>query len=67
VRVLDDPFRKIYPTPQQATGIDDVLVGRIRRNPILENGLTLFACGDNLRKGASLNAIQTAELVLGIS
>jgi len=66
VRVLDDPLRKIYPTPQQATGIDDVLVGRVRRNPILHNGLTLFACGDNLRKGASLNAIQTAELVLGI-
>jgi aspartate-semialdehyde dehydrogenase len=66
VRVLDDPSRKIYPTPHQATGIDDILVGRVRANPILENGLTLFACGDNLRKGASLNAIQTAELVLGI-
>lgn len=66
VRVLDDPARKIYPTPHQATGIDDVLVGRIRRNPVLPNGLTLFASGDNLRKGAALNAIQTAELVLGI-
>lgn len=66
VRVLDDPVNRIYPTPQQATGVDDILVGRIRRNPILENGLTLFACGDNLRKGASLNAIQTAELVLGV-
>jgi aspartate-semialdehyde dehydrogenase len=66
VRVLDDPVRKIYPTPQQATGIDDVLVGRVRSNPILPNGLTLFASGDNLRKGASLNAIQIAELVLGI-
>ena len=67
VRVLDDPANRVFPTPHQATGIDDVLVGRIRPNPILENGLTLFACGDNLRKGASLNAIQTAELVLGIS
>jgi aspartate-semialdehyde dehydrogenase len=67
VRVLDDPAKKIYPTPQQATGIDDILVGRVRRNSILENGLTLFACGDNLRKGASLNAIQTAELLLGIA
>jgi aspartate-semialdehyde dehydrogenase len=66
IRLLDDPARGIYPTPQQAAGIDDVLVGRIRRNPVLENGLTLFACGDNLRKGASLNAIQTAELVLGL-
>lgn len=67
VRVLDDPGNRMYPTPQQATGIDDVLVGRIRRNPILDNGLTLFASGDNLRKGASLNAIQSAELLLGIS
>ncbi|MGH2760201.1 MAG: aspartate-semialdehyde dehydrogenase [Actinomycetota bacterium] len=66
VRVLDAPSRGAYPTPRQATGIDDVLVGRIRSNPILENGLTLFASGDNLRKGASLNAIQTAELVLGV-
>lgn len=67
VRVLDEPGKKVYPTPHQATGIDDILVGRIRTNPVLPNGLTLFACGDNLRKGASLNAIQTAELVLGIS
>jgi aspartate-semialdehyde dehydrogenase len=67
VRVLDDPANRVFPTPHQATGIDDVLVGRVRRNPILENGLTLFASGDNLRKGASLNAIQTAELVLGIA
>jgi aspartate-semialdehyde dehydrogenase len=67
VRVLDDPSAKAYPTPHQATGIDDILVGRVRRNPVLQNGLTLFAAGDNLRKGASLNAIQTAELVLGIA
>lgn len=66
VRVLDDPAERAYPTPHQATGIDDVLVGRVRRNPVLTNGLSLFACGDNLRKGASLNAIQTAELVLGL-
>ena len=66
VRILDDPAKGIYPTPHQATGIDDVLVGRVRSNPVLPNGLTLFACGDNLRKGASLNAIQTAELVLGL-
>ena len=66
VRVLDEPSRGVYPTPHQATGIDDVLVGRIRSNPILPNGLTLFVSGDNLRKGASLNAIQIAELVLGV-
>jgi aspartate-semialdehyde dehydrogenase len=66
VRVVDEPGQKAYPTPQQATGIDDVLVGRVRRNPILPNGLSLFVSGDNLRKGASLNAIQIAELVLGV-
>jgi aspartate-semialdehyde dehydrogenase len=66
VRVVDRPAAKEYPTPLQATGIDDVLVGRVRANPVLTNGLTLFASGDNLRKGASLNAIQNAERVLGI-
>jgi aspartate-semialdehyde dehydrogenase len=63
---VDDPLRAAYPTPHQAAGIDDVLVGRVRANPVLPNGLTLFASGDNLRKGAALNAIQTAELVLGL-
>ena len=66
VRLVDDPLRAAYPTPHQAAGIDDVLVGRVRANPVLPNGLTLFASGDNLRKGAALNAIQTAELVLGL-
>ena len=41
-----------------------MLVGRIRRDPTVENGLALFVVGDNLRKGAALNAIQIAELVL---
>lgn len=66
VRVVDVPWEGRFPTPHQAAGIDDVLVGRVRRNPILPNGLSLFASGDNLRKGASLNAIQIAETVLGI-
>ncbi len=66
VQILDDPQNGVFPTPQQAAGIDDVLVGRVRSNSVLPNGLSLFACGDNLRKGASLNAIQTAELVLGV-
>ena len=44
--------------------IDDVLVGRIRRDPTVENGLVLFVVADNLRKGAALNAIQIAELLL---
>jgi aspartate-semialdehyde dehydrogenase len=53
-----------FPSPGQAAGIDDVLVGRIRRDPTVERGLALFLAGDNLRKGAALNAIQIAELVL---
>jgi aspartate-semialdehyde dehydrogenase len=52
------------PTPGKAAGIDDVLVGRIRRDPTVANGLALFLASDNLRKGAALNAIQIAELVL---
>ena len=53
-----------FPTPHDATGIDDVLVGRIRRDPTVANGLVLFVVADNLRKGAALNAIQIAELIL---
>jgi len=58
VRVVD------FPSPGQAAGIDDVLVGRIRDDPTEPNGLVLFLAGDNLRKGAALNAIQIAELLL---
>ena len=53
-----------FPTPGLAAGTDDVLVGRIRKDPTVENGLVLFIVGDNLRKGAALNAIQIAELLL---
>jgi len=56
--VLDD-----VPTPLKSAGIDDTLVGRIRRDDTVEHGLSLFLSGDNLRKGAALNAIQIAELV----
>jgi aspartate-semialdehyde dehydrogenase len=66
VRVIDEPWTGQYPTPLRAAGIDDVLVGRVRRLPILANGLSLFASGDNLRKGNALNAVQVAECVLGI-
>jgi aspartate-semialdehyde dehydrogenase len=53
-----------FPTPGAAAGGDDVLVGRIRKDPTVPNGLALFVVGDNLRKGAALNAIQIAELLL---
>lgn len=53
-----------FPSPGKAAGEDEVLVGRIRRDPTVENGIALFLASDNLRKGAALNAIQIAELVL---
>ena len=53
-----------FPTPGLAAGGDEALVGRIRRDPTAENGLALFVACDNLRKGAALNGIQIAELVL---
>src|SRR5436305_3652390 len=53
-----------FPTPRLAAGADEALVGRIRRDPAAENGLALFIACDNLRKGAALNGIQIAELVL---
>ena len=53
-----------FPTPRDATGIDEILVGRIRRDPTAEHGLVLFVVADNLRKGAALNAIQISELLL---
>ena len=52
------------PTPLASAGIDDCLVGRIRRDATVENGLALFVSGDNLRKGAALNAVQIAEALL---
>jgi aspartate-semialdehyde dehydrogenase len=52
-----------FPTPAQAAGIDEVLVGRIRRDPTVDNGLSLFLVCDNLRKGAALNGLQIAELL----
>ena len=53
-----------FPTPGGAAGGDHVLVGRIRRDPAAEHGLVLFLAGDNLRKGAALNAIQILELIV---
>ena len=65
-RCLNDGILSIILTgkPGKAAGEDEVLVGRIRRDPTVENGLALFLAGDNLRKGAALNAIQIAELLL---
>jgi aspartate-semialdehyde dehydrogenase len=51
------------PTPLSVAGGDKTEVGRIRRDPTATNGLALFLSGDNLRKGAALNAVQIAELL----
>jgi aspartate-semialdehyde dehydrogenase len=53
-----------FATPGEAAGADEVLVGRIRRDPTVDNGLLLWTVCDNLRKGAALNAVQIAELLL---
>ena len=52
------------PNPLQATGEDPVFVGRVRRDPTVPHGLALFVAGDNLRKGAALNAVQIAEVMV---
>ena len=61
VIVEDDPHAKLYPTPHQVAGKDEVYVGRIRNDPSVANGLALWIVSDNLRKGAALNAVQIAE------
>jgi aspartate-semialdehyde dehydrogenase len=61
--VIDDPGNALYPTALDAAGRDDVLVGRIRRDPSHERCLNLWIVGDNLRKGAATNAVQVAELL----
>jgi aspartate-semialdehyde dehydrogenase len=61
IDLRDDPANGVYPSPLEAAGRDDVLVGRIRQAPGHVDSLLLFACGDNLRKGAALNGIQIAE------
>ncbi|MEC4888663.1 MAG: aspartate-semialdehyde dehydrogenase [Nitrospira sp.] len=64
VIVYDDPLKKLYPMPLDATGKDEVYVGRIREDESIPNGLNLWVVSDNLRKGAALNAIQIAECLV---
>ncbi len=61
VRIVDDPRAEVYPTPLQAAGQDDVLIGRLRQDPDREDTLHFFVVADNLRKGAATNAVQIAE------
>jgi aspartate-semialdehyde dehydrogenase len=64
VLVVDDPSSKLYPMPIVAAGTDETYVGRIRRDPTVENALNMWVVADNLRKGAALNAVQIGELLL---
>jgi aspartate-semialdehyde dehydrogenase len=64
IRVVDDPGNAVYPLAIDAAGEDDVLVGRIRRDPSHERCLNLWVAGDNLRKGAATNAVQVAEILV---
>ncbi|MBN2858061.1 MAG: aspartate-semialdehyde dehydrogenase [Candidatus Delongbacteria bacterium] len=63
--VLDDPQNFIYPMPVNAEGKDDCFAGRIRKDTAFDNGISLWICGDQLLKGAALNAVQIAELITG--
>ncbi|HEX8107601.1 MAG TPA: aspartate-semialdehyde dehydrogenase, partial [Kofleriaceae bacterium] len=63
VIVVDDPANGVYPQAIDAAGRDEVLVGRIRRDPSHERCLNMWVVGDNLRKGAATNAVQLAELL----
>jgi aspartate-semialdehyde dehydrogenase len=62
VIVIDDPEATAYPLATIARGRDEVFVGRLRRDPSLDNGLIMWVVSDNLRKGAATNAVQIAEL-----
>ena len=62
--VLDDPKNNIYPLATNASGHDEVFVGRIRRDYSVENGLNLWVVADNIRKGAASNAIQIVEKLI---
>jgi aspartate-semialdehyde dehydrogenase len=64
VLLYDDPGHAIYPMPLDAAGKDEVYVGRIREDDSISNGLNLWVVADNLRKGAALNAVQIAELLV---
>lgn len=64
VQLLDDPAQRQYPMPIDAEGKDDTFVGRIRKDPSVENGLAMWVVSDNIRKGAATNAVQIAELLM---
>lgn len=66
VQLMDDPANKKYPMPLFLAGKDDVYVGRVRKDLANENGLTFWLVGDQIKKGAALNAVQIAEYLLKV-
>ena len=64
VTLVDDPQNYVYPMPLESAGKDDIYVGRVRKDLANENGLTLWLTGDQIRKGAALNAVQIAEYLV---
>ena len=66
VTLVDDPQNYVYPMPLESAGKDDVYVGRIRKDLADENGTTLWLTGDQIRKGAALNAVQIAEYLIKV-
>ena len=66
VRLVDDRQNNVFPTPLDASGQGDVLVGRVRQDLSNPNALSLMLSGDQLLKGAALNAVQIAEFALGL-
>ena len=66
LQLMDDPANKVYPMPLFLAGKDDVYVGRIRKDLANENGITLWIVGDQIKKGAALNAVQIAEYLIKV-
>ena len=64
VMLVDDVAHGVYPMPLEAAGTDEVRVGRLRKDLANPNGLTLWLTGDQIRKGAALNAVQIAEYLM---
>ena len=62
--MIDHRVDEGYVTPQEVAGEDNVFVSRIRKDPTVKHGLNIWVVGDNLRKGAALNAVQIAELLI---
>ena len=64
VKLVDDPANKSYPMPIYAEGKDETFVGRIRQDESVKNGISMWVVSDNIRKGAALNAVQIAEILI---